>query len=137
MGKRKKKNYRGHYCKICGEIKANEKFSGKGHRSHICKSCSKLPVEKRNELVRMRKIVDIEFSGFYLSKKDRELLKKYSKDKKYSEVIREYAAKVLEDANTRYQDMNEAKRLGEEFYDELLEDDFDDIEDFDEDDLPF
>lgn len=21
----------GHYCKICGEYKANEKFSGKGH----------------------------------------------------------------------------------------------------------
>jgi len=22
---------RGHYCKICGEYKSNEKFSGKGH----------------------------------------------------------------------------------------------------------
>lgn len=145
MAKRKKKKYRGHYCKICGEIKANEKFSGKGHRSHICKSCSKLPVEKRNELVRMRKIVDIEFSGFYLSKKDRDLLKKYSKDNKYSEEVREYAAKVLDDANTRYQEMQEAKRLDEEFYDDLLDDDVDDIEDFDEDievnfdddDLPF
>ena len=21
----------GHYCKVCGEYKANEKFSGKGH----------------------------------------------------------------------------------------------------------
>lgn len=28
----------GHYCKVCGEYKANEKFSGKGHASHICKS---------------------------------------------------------------------------------------------------
>ena len=27
----------GHYCKICGEHKANEKFSGKGHAAHICK----------------------------------------------------------------------------------------------------
>ena len=26
----------GHYCKICGEYKANEKFSGKGHAAHIC-----------------------------------------------------------------------------------------------------
>ena len=25
----------GHYCKVCGEYKANEKFSGKGHASHI------------------------------------------------------------------------------------------------------
>lgn len=81
VGKRQKKNYIGQYCKICGEIKANEKFNGKGHRRHIFKSCSKLSVEKRNELVRMRKIVDIELSEFYLSKKDRDLLKKYSKDK--------------------------------------------------------
>lgn len=29
----------GHYCRICGEYKANEKFSGKGHAQHICKSC--------------------------------------------------------------------------------------------------
>lgn len=123
MAKRNKKKYRGHYCKICGEIKANEKYSGKGHRSHICKSCSKLSVEKRNELVRMRKIEDIELSGFYLSKKDRELLMKYSKDKKYSEEVCEYAAKVLDDANTRYQDMKEAKRLEGEFSDELLDDD--------------
>ena len=29
----------GHYCKICGEYKSNEKFSGKGHAAHICKAC--------------------------------------------------------------------------------------------------
>lgn len=28
----------GHYCKVCGEYKANEKFSGKGHVAHICES---------------------------------------------------------------------------------------------------
>ena len=28
----------GHYCKVCGECKANEKFSGKGHVAHICES---------------------------------------------------------------------------------------------------
>ena len=28
----------GHYCKICGEYKANEKFSGKGHAAHIIRS---------------------------------------------------------------------------------------------------
>jgi len=137
VAKRNMKKYRGHYCKICGEIKANEKFSGKGHRSHICKSCSKLSVEKRNELVRMRKIEDIELSGFYLSKKDRELLMKYSKDKKYSEEVCEYAAKVLDDANTRYQEMQDAKKLEEESYDDLPDEYFEDIEDFNEDDLPF
>ena len=31
---------RGHYCKVCGEYKANEKFSGKGHAAHISKAAS-------------------------------------------------------------------------------------------------
>ena len=35
----------GHYCKVCGEYKANEKFSGKGHAAHVCKSCASLPPE--------------------------------------------------------------------------------------------
>ena len=34
-----KKKRRGHYCKICGEYKSNESFSGKGHAQHICKEC--------------------------------------------------------------------------------------------------
>jgi len=36
---KKKKKQQGHYCRICGDYKANEKFSGKGHARHICKSC--------------------------------------------------------------------------------------------------
>jgi len=31
----------GHYCRICGKRKANEKFSGRGHAAHICKACAK------------------------------------------------------------------------------------------------
>ena len=34
-----KKKHKGHYCKICGEYKSNESFSGKGHAQHICKEC--------------------------------------------------------------------------------------------------
>jgi hypothetical protein len=44
---RKMKKRHGHYCRICGSIKPNEAFSGKGHRNHICKSCSRLP---KNEI---------------------------------------------------------------------------------------
>ncbi len=33
------KMHKGHYCKICGEYKSNESFSGKGHAQHICKEC--------------------------------------------------------------------------------------------------
>ena len=31
----------GHYCRICGRHRANEKFSGKGHAKHICKDCDR------------------------------------------------------------------------------------------------
>ena len=31
----------GHFCRICQQSKANEKFSGKGHAAHICKACAK------------------------------------------------------------------------------------------------
>lgn len=36
MGKRKPV---GHYCRICGRSRANEKFGGRGHALHICKDC--------------------------------------------------------------------------------------------------
>jgi sulfur relay (sulfurtransferase) complex TusBCD TusD component (DsrE family) len=29
-----------HYCRICQQYKANEKFSGHGHAAHICKACA-------------------------------------------------------------------------------------------------
>ncbi len=37
----------GHYCRICGRYRANEKFSGRGHKIHICKDCARLPGEER------------------------------------------------------------------------------------------
>lgn len=46
----------GHYCKICGKYKANEKFSGKGHANHICKTCASLPAEKKAELETLNRI---------------------------------------------------------------------------------
>lgn len=46
----------GHYCRICGEHKANEKFSGRGHASHICKKCAALPVSEQSELLAINKI---------------------------------------------------------------------------------
>lgn len=36
----------GHYCRICGRTRANEKFSGKGHKNHVCKDCSGKSVRK-------------------------------------------------------------------------------------------
>ena len=40
----------GHYCKVCGERKANEKFSGKGHTAHICIACATLSPEQKAEM---------------------------------------------------------------------------------------
>ena len=45
-----KKKQQGHYCKICGEIKANEKFSGKGHKIHICKTCQSLSKQEKEDM---------------------------------------------------------------------------------------
>ena len=49
----------GHYCKVCGEYKANEKFSGKGHAAHICKSCASLPPEKQAEQMTINRLLNL------------------------------------------------------------------------------
>lgn len=49
----------GHYCKVCGEYKANEKFSGHGHAAHICKSCASLSVEERNQQMMLTRIMNL------------------------------------------------------------------------------
>ena len=62
MAKRKP---HGHYCKVCGEYKANEKFSGKGHAAHICKACAKLSPAERSEQMTLNRLLDL---PWYLSK---------------------------------------------------------------------
>lgn len=88
-----KKKRQGHYCKICDQWKANEKFSGKGHAAHICKECASLPIERKNELQRINKVERIS-EKIRLTKEEWDLLEKYSKNKKYPE-LKEYAADVL------------------------------------------
>jgi len=46
----------GHWCRICGRILPNERFSGKGHKNHICKKCSTLP---KDEIDRTDQIEEI------------------------------------------------------------------------------
>lgn len=67
----------GHYCKICGEYKANEKFSGKGHANHICKTCASLPAEKKAELETLNRIHNLPLR---LSDEQKKWLKKRTKD---------------------------------------------------------
>ena len=89
-----KKKLPGHYCKICAERKANEKFSGKGHATHICKECSALPQERKNELQLLNRLASAAMK-YPRSRQDWELLEKYAKSSKYPEA-REFAQSVLE-----------------------------------------
>ena len=104
---------RGHYCKICGEHKANEKFSGKGHAHHICKACSKLSIVRRNELQRMNFITKISMN-FFIPKEKLGLLKKFASDNRYPEAA-QYARDIL--------GMNDKSRNAGDFENECFDDD--------------
>lgn len=82
----------GHYCKICGEVKPNEKFSGRGHAQHICKECAKLPREKKNEIQTINRIISLPFR---LKKQQREWLEKMKSDP--NEAVRHAAEWAWED----------------------------------------
>lgn len=60
----KKKRPHGHYCKICGEYKANEKFSGKGHAAHICKACSRLSAAEKAAAMDINRMMNFPMRRF-------------------------------------------------------------------------
>lgn len=70
---------RGRYCKVCGEYKATEKFSGKGHATHICKACASLPPEKQAEQVAINRLLNLPWR---LSREQISWLKNRMKDKR-------------------------------------------------------
>ncbi len=49
----------GHYCKVCGEYRSNESFSGRGHAAHICKKCAALPAAQRAADMTLTKLWDL------------------------------------------------------------------------------
>lgn len=61
---KKKNRPHGHYCKICGKYKANEKFSGKGHAAHICKACTRLSVAEKAEAMDMSRLMGFPMRRF-------------------------------------------------------------------------
>ena len=95
----------GHYCKVCGEHKANEKFSGKGHAGHICKACAALPVEKRNEMMAVNKIWGM--SHRYLSESEIKWLRNHMNDSR--PAVREAAVAAHREKFPRYE-RNMAKK---------------------------
>lgn len=46
----------GHFCRICGRVRANEKFTGRGHRRHICKDCQRRPRAEHDRLDRLEEL---------------------------------------------------------------------------------
>lgn len=134
-----RKKSRGHYCKVCGESKASEKFSRKNHRNHICKVCAKIPLEKRLEMMHVGTIY-----GLSYSKKDQRQLHMFIHGMKYSErtkaVAREHF-EMLKGQQLRYEE--EAEHLimeldepfSKEFNEEMLEEV--DSEWLDDEDIPF
>jgi len=86
----KKHKPQGHYCKVCGEHKANEKFSGKGHAAHICKACMKLAPAERSEQMTLNKIEGMAFR--YLNESEIKWLRNRMKDSRPE--VREAAAEA-------------------------------------------
>lgn len=67
----------GHYCKVCGEYKSNESFSGSGHAAHICKKCAALPAAQRSENMILTKLWNLPWQ---LSTQQRDWLKGLQND---------------------------------------------------------
>lgn len=89
MPKKKSGRPHGHYCKICGEYKANEKFSGKGHAAHICKACSKLSAAEKAEAMTINRLMN--FPMGRLSEGDKKWLENRVHDRrpKVADLARE------------------------------------------------
>jgi hypothetical protein len=92
------KKRRGHYCRICRNIRPNEAFSGKGHRIHVCKRCASLPKEKREEIEHEDDIFGY-LNQSHISEKNVSRLKKLAVSP--NEKIAELARIVLEVAEIK------------------------------------
>ena len=107
----------GHWCRICGSTKSNEKFSGKGHKCHICKECSRKPKEEILEIEQTEEIFNF-LRQSNISKKNIARLQKLicSQNKDISEM----ANIVLEAARIKPGKKLRIKYLAKENKDLLL-----------------
>lgn len=110
----------GHYCKVCGEYKANEKFSGKGYAAHICKKCAALPPDVRSAQMIENKLLSLPWR---LSKEQIKWLNNKTHDKRPEN--RELAQEQL---NMRFHPERLAPDDSDEFEDLLLNEDDDEDE---------
>jgi hypothetical protein len=110
----KMKRYRGHFCKVCGRILPNERFSGRGHAAHICKACAKKPEEKRKEAIALNRISRVYRYGD-LSRNNRRVLENYSHSP--NERIREAATEAIGSfRKDSFSVVGEGEEAEDEFY---------------------
>ena len=105
MPKKKSGRPHGHYCKICGEYKANEKFSGKGHAAHICKACSRLSAAEKAEAMTINRLMN--FPMGRLSESDKKWLENRVHDRRPE--VAELAREVY-NAHFPYAERNRQKK---------------------------
>lgn len=105
MPKKRKNRLHGHYCKICGEYKSNEKFSGKGHAAHICKACSKLSAAEKAERMTLNRLDNM--LGVSISKEQKKWLENRLHDHR-PEVAE--AARMVYNSFFPYAERNERKQ---------------------------
>ena len=113
------KKPRGHYCRICGQHKANEKFSGCGHAAHICKACAKRgnkPPDIKDEPLVFIDDDDIDISDYIViaDEEPREAVKKRKSSKEkllrasQKKTAKTFLSKMLENGEVASTEVREA-----------------------------
>lgn len=101
----------GHWCRICGRTRPNEKFSGKGHKNYICKDCSRKPKEEIDEIDQTEEIFNY-LRQSNISKKNITRLQKLACSQ--NQEISELANIVLEVARIKPHKKQRLKFLAKE-----------------------
>ena len=101
----------GHYCRICGRTRPNEKFSGKGHKIHVCKECARKPKEERDVIEQKEEIFNY-LKQSHISKKNVSRLKVLASSS--NPKIAELASIVFEVARVKPYKKRRLKVLGRE-----------------------
>lgn len=109
--KRQKGRRRGHFCWACGQVRASEKFSGKGHPRHLCKDCARLGKAELKYRQVVRSMERLVSWHEFIPRKKRPLLNEWLAHK--NERVRAYALELeIADAWARaeqrlYRDLDE------------------------------
>lgn len=101
----------GHFCRICGRTRPNEKFSGSGHRAHVCNECSRMPKDQRETIEQEEEIFGF-LKQSHIS--DRNVARLRELAKSDNSLIAESASLVLEVAKVKPYKKRRLKVLAQE-----------------------